>query len=207
MHGHGDERGKPIELLQAGSLLKEIVISNKPKKNYTLNHYGHCSSNTYSIGRETIYQLAQLFEAPEQGLQLTQLELCKDRSESLFRLRVYDVDSASGTPSKDLVDSVIEVRSNEKYIQVNVESHGILIPGKKFFVAIEWLFIPSNEIIEEWKIQGKKAPHTTFKPIIRWVKDKNVKKGNVWRLHFNGGWSEMNSSWQDNNFQITATLK
>lgn len=200
--------GKIVALQQKLSVLGEVVISaDRQKQAFTLNRFGHCSWHTYSIGLETIYQLAQRFEAPEEGMQLTELELCKDRSESVFRLRIYDVDSLSQGPSIDLVDSLIEIRSGEKHVKVNLEKYNIVIPRKRFFVAIEWLFIPFNEQLETDKIEGKKRYYTLYKPALRFVKNRNAIQGNVWQLHFNGKWSEIYASSQDHNFQITAKLR
>ncbi|HEU4470671.1 MAG TPA: carboxypeptidase-like regulatory domain-containing protein, partial [Flavisolibacter sp.] len=154
---HGWTDGQVIRLLPKEGMLKEVIVSaNRQKKVYDLNRFGHCSWNWYQIGRETIYQLAQRFEAPGDGMQLLQLELCKDRSESIFRFRIYDVDSVSKGPGKDLADTIIEVSSGETHAEINLEQHHIIIPGKSFFVAVEWIFIPYNEEYQTIKSNGVK---------------------------------------------------
>lgn len=198
--------GSAVSLRQKTSIMKEVVISNKPKLDYTLNGFGHCSSNWYRIGLETIYQLAQRFEAPEQGMQLTELALCKDPSESIFRFRIYGLDSTCQCPSKDLVDTVIEIKSKDSHLLINLENYTIIIPQKTFFVAIEWLFIPFNEQIEKVKRNGRKTEWTYYKPSIRYVYDRSKKPASLWQRKFNGKWSEMIFS-SDYNFQITAKLR
>jgi hypothetical protein len=179
--------GGTVALEQTPSLLREVIIStNQEKRVYTLNRFRSCSWNTFGTGLKAIYQLAQRFEAPEQWMQLTDLELCKDQGESIFRIRIYDIDSASQAPSKDLVDTVIEITSSEKHVQVNLEQYHIIIPSKNFFVAIEWLFVPFNEEFREENRNGRKTGHVYYRPFIRWVTNRKAKEGNVWLLHFDG---------------------
>ena len=200
--------GSVIALEQEPGLLGEVVVSaNRQKQIYTLNSFRHCSSNWYQLGPETFYQIAQRFEAPQPGMQLTDLELCKDQSASIFRLRMYDVDSVNQGPSRDLADTVIEIRSREKHIRVDLEKYNIIIPGKGFFVAVEWLFIPFNEEQEKFKVRGRKSVHILYKPFIRYVTNRNTPKGNVWLQHFNGKWAEIYASCQNQNFQITIKLR
>jgi hypothetical protein len=200
--------GQIVELQQQAAVLGEAVIStNKPKQIYTLNRFGHCSSNWYWIGLETMYQRAQRFEAPEQEMRLSELELCKDAADCIFRIRIYEVDSSCQCPSRDLADTVIEIRSKESHLWIDLEKYHIIIPGKSFFVAIEWLFIPFNEQVQTVKENGKKVDHTLYKPAIRFVYDRNIKAGNAWELNFNGRWSEVPLSDRNSNFQITAKLR
>jgi len=200
--------GKVVELRQETALLKEVVVvPNQKKQIYSLNKFSRCSWNSYHIGLETIYQLAQRFEAPREGMQLVELELCKDPSETVFRLRIYDIDSLSQSPFQDRADSVIEVRSSESHMRIDLEKYHVFIPGKSFFVAIEWLFVPLNEEQEKVKRSGRTTVHVFYKPFLRWVTNRNLKKGKVWRLNFNGKWSEIPRSNQDYNFQITTKLR
>lgn len=196
-----------VALRQKVGLLKDVVISsNRQRQIYSLNEFRRCSWNWYMTGLNTVNQLAQLFEAPKPQMQLTELELCKDPSESLFRIRVYDVDLIYGYPAKDLVDTVIEVRSRESHVRIDLESYHIVIPGKTFFVAVEWLFIPFNEQIEKVKRNGKKIDWMYYKPVMRFVSNRNLKHGAVWILRFDGKWHNSPSD-QNHNFQITTKLR
>ena len=140
-------------------------------------------------------------------MQLTGLELCKDPSESIFRIRIYEFDSTCQCPSRDLSDTVIEVRSKEKSVRIDLGKYDIIIPGRSFFVAIEWLFIPFNEARVKTKVNGRKTNFTYYRPALRFVHDRIVKYGDVWALDFNGEWFENTGSDKGRNFQITAKLR
>jgi hypothetical protein len=199
--------GTGVEMQQRASLLRQVIISsNSQKQAYTLNKFGHCSWNWYRVGLEAVFQLAQRFDAPKEGMQLTGLELCKESSASIFRFRIYDVDSSCQCPMKDLSDTVIEVRSSESHVKIDLENYDIIIPGKSFFVAIEWLFIPFNEEHAKTKLKDKKTDLTYYKPSIRFVDANSAVRGKIWELMFNGKWY-MAPYFQDHNFQITANLK
>lgn len=63
-----------------------------------------------------------------------------------FLLRVYDVDPKTGAPGKDLCAKTIEVKNlTDEMIKVDLRKHRISIPGKYFFVGVEWLRIDYNE--------------------------------------------------------------
>jgi hypothetical protein len=198
--------GKTVALHQRIGVLKEVVVSNRPKLVLALNKFRHCSSNWFKTGLEAIYQLAQRFEVPEPGMQLTELQLCKDPSESIFRVRIYDIDSTCQCPSKDIVDSLIEIKSTDNHVQVNLVDYNIFIPQKTFFVSIEWLFIPYNEQLEKVKRHGRKMNWIYYKPALRFVYDRNRKPASLWQRKFNGKWDEMIFS-KDYNFQITTKLR
>ena len=191
---------------KSGSLREVIVAVNTDKKPYTLNRFAHCSWNWFQIELHTIYQLAQRFDAPKTGMQLQNLELCKDPAESIFRIHVYDIDSACQCPSSDLADTIIEVRSKESHVRIDLEDYVVTIPGKTFFVAVEWLFIPFNERREKEKRSGRRVTATYYNPAIRFVESRNTKPGNSWQLGFNGSWAQ-ESFYRDDNYQITVTLK
>lgn len=197
------KNGAVIKLKQVINLLEEVKVSNKTNKVYTLNQFKRCSWNSYRTGLNATYQLAQRFKTPKQGMQLTEIELCKDPAESIFRIRVYDINSECQCPSNDLADTIIEVRSQESHVKVDLESFNIFIPGPEFFVSIEWLFIPFNE--EQEKLNRGKATFIYYRPAIKYVQDRNLRQGYLWKLGFNGRWSQTNLDHY--NFQITTKLR
>ncbi|MCC6182004.1 MAG: carboxypeptidase-like regulatory domain-containing protein [Bacteroidia bacterium] len=187
--------------------LKEVIVSNRSKQTFILNKFRKCSWSIYKIGLNTISQLAQRFNAPAQGMQLTALELCKDDSESKFRIRIYDIDSTYKYPSNDLVDSVIEVTSKEGHVRINLEDYNIIIPGKSFFIAIEWLYIPFNIQLKKEKINGRRIVQAWYKPQIKLIeREQNAINEDIWELSFMGRWA---NRWVSKgvNFQITAELR
>ncbi|GAA4315310.1 hypothetical protein GCM10023149_11860 [Mucilaginibacter gynuensis] len=65
-----------------------------------------------------------------------------------FRIRIYDVDTLTGGPGKDICRDTIELQNNRNtFIEVDLSESKILITHKAFFIAVEWLLIPYNETI------------------------------------------------------------
>lgn len=186
--------------------MSEVLISNKPRKIVSLNSFKNCSSHWFMIGQETMYQLAQRFDVSEPGLQLTGITLCKDRSASVFRIRVYDYDSITKAPSSDITDSLIEIRSADSKVRIDLNNYNIIIPGKSFFVAVEWIFIPGNEDVDKVKLNGKKTDFIWIRPAVRFRKNRIKEDSKIWMLHWRGKWEARNSD-QEHNFQISVDLE
>ena len=198
--------GTTVALEQRATNLREVIVSTREKKQiHPINQFGNCSLNWYYIGFETMYQLAQRFDAPEEGMRLSELAICKDATASIFRIRIYDVDSTCNCPSRDLVDSVIEVRSTDSRVNLNLEKFDVVIPGKSFFVAIEWVFIQSNEERQKIKRGNKKVEQVFYRPALRFVKRNQPNR--IWLLNFNGRWTEISSYEKDYNFQISPKMR
>jgi hypothetical protein len=138
---------------------------------------------------------------------LSELEICKASGNSIFRIRLFDVDSANGKPSTELTDTLIDINSNKKKITLNLESHNITIPNKNFFIAIEWLQIESNSFTKKIKYGGSINLITFYEPGIgvRYNKDKTDSK-KLWNLNYNGTWQEQKLN-SNMNLLISAKLK
>ncbi len=109
-----------------------------------LNNFFSCSSHFYTTSG-FVTQVAQLFSAPKVLCRLKSLEFCKEAGYDRFRFRLYTVDSSGRLkPGLELSSEVIEVRSGNRRVKVDLSDKNIVIPGKDFFVAIEWLFLPEN---------------------------------------------------------------
>lgn len=200
------QNGRTILIEPKNFQLSDVIICNTNKTSYTLNKYRSCSWNHLRIGYEAVYQIAQIFHAPNEEMQITKLEFCKDASESIFRIRIYDLDSTFNCPGNDLLDSVIEVRSKESRITLNLEPYKIFLPSKTFFVAIEWLFIPFNAQTVEEKRDGRRIKWTYYLPSIRYTTQTPITETNQWRLSFNGQWQQVRAFPKDK-LQISVTLR
>jgi hypothetical protein len=79
----------------------------------------------------------------------------------------------------------------------------IRIPGKDFFVAIEWLKIPYNEDRNKRKVNGKIVEHITYRPDIG-INNTSSADREVWGLNFNNTWFRMPNL---KGISISATIK
>ena len=72
-----------------------------------------------------------------------------DPEKTIFRIRIYDMDTITKAPSSDLCDEVIEVKTRSKFINLNLEKYKINIHNKDFFVAVLSKNLPARSTIEK----------------------------------------------------------
>ncbi len=197
-----------IELSELIHNLKEVVIPNNNFKNsITLNDFDHTPGRYYGSGN-FITQLAQRFVSPSGNAMLKDIKIARfsipilSPQKTIFRIRVYSLDSISKAPSYDLTDEVIEVKSKDKIVELNLEKYKIYIPNEEFFIAIEWLRIPYNAT--ESKINGKTV--TYYSPSIGWSKNK-ASNSDIWELGLNNVWGKLPTYLSANNLAIAVSLK
>jgi len=188
--------------------LRTIIVKNNFKSSYTLNDYSNCGFNSYTSSG-SVTQIAQHLQSPIANSLLSEINICKEADNSLFRIRVYDMDPISGKPSFDLADTIIEVKSGKRHVKINLEKYNIVIPGKDFFVGIEWLYIPFNENNVKGKKDGQKINYSRYNPFI-FFRNRGCNKDNLeksleaWQLDFRRKWIRMYQDWV---FLISATVK
>lgn len=198
----------PLQLKESN--LPELVILSKSSSIIEVNHFSNCSSNYYSGDQIVVTQLAQYFDAPKINMKLKEVSLCKVKGKSLFRIHIYDIDSISGKPSVELTPTSILVNSSDRSVKIDLDKYDIVVPKKSFFIAIEWLYLPSNEAKVKTKFNDKKVNIKSYYPWISYrqtnskEEEKTIKR--LWFLNFNGTWSEMFPMYKKLNFLISAKL-
>lgn len=201
-----------IELTGQATILTEIVVKNKTNwTTTTLNEFSKCGNSFItSSGYQT--QLAQYFEVKEENSILTEIRICRmgigllDPEKTIFRIRIYDIDTLTKSPSIDLCDQIIEVKTRSKIINLDLEKYKIHIPNKDFFVAIEWLKIPFNESKSKIKVNGKEVESITYRPSIGWTDNVNSKM-EAWMLDYKNVWRPMFKMNNKTSVSISATVK
>jgi len=184
-------------------LLKEVVIRHYSKK-ITLPWSGKKSDILLYTGRVNSHtQAARLLEAPTAFSRLesvsvatSHIDLFSRSSKSRFRIHIYDYDSANNQPGFELCDSVIEVFGSG-IVTAKLEKFQITIPHKRFFVAVQWLFIEEN--LEGRLFASLSDTLDYYRPGIRMIRIAD--KGNTWWLYHNQSWVR-----HDNDLAITATV-
>lgn len=200
-----------VELEDESTILNEVFIT-KDYKNVVLNQFNGCSLNYFSPALISFSQLACYFKTPEENMKVKEINLCKLASNSLFRIRFYLYDSTSKGPGKDISDKVIEINSSKRKVEENLEKYNIIIPGREFFVAIEWIFTDFNAFKMKAKINKKQIkyiaynPNISFKDLKENVNDAEAHEF-VWVLNFNGKWEYLNPQFRSNNFLISLKMQ
>ena len=195
-------------LVKKENKLEEVVIAKRNyDKSITLNELSGCGNNYYGT-MGYISQVAQHFQSPIENSMLSEIRICTSGEKCIFRVRVYDMDLKTGQPSNDLVDSVIEIKSGKRQVRLDVEAYKIHIPGKDFFVAVEWLKIHYNEHHYIASFMGEKKPQLNYWPLVGMNDLKNGSNEinrEVWHQTYQGKW--FNIFRNDFQFLISAKVK
>jgi hypothetical protein len=147
-----------IKLVTARISTSNIIL--KGKKELVLNPFkagevNHFAGITTASTPFDFLELAQKFTLSASGAKLVRVKLkrlafvgisysdiisYKGLDFAKFRLRFYATDSLMGSPGKELINKIVEVedRDNQE-ITIDLVKYNILIPGKSFFVSVEWI--------------------------------------------------------------------
>ena len=183
------------------------------QENFILNGI-HKDSVRFYIGFQKVneqfnyLQAAQKFSYEKPGSILQQVELGRliipvnggearisEPTNTTFLLHIYDADSLTGSPGASLIKEPLEVkdRSNQ-IVKVDLRKYKIRIPGKTFFVGIEWLTNTKNERFMNLSdnielVPGKFFRKTAlvYQPFIGMVKNKKA-TSDAWVMTPSGEW-------------------
>lgn len=199
------KENETIFLENNNQTLPEIKLLNKKNSTTILNDFAKGSNQYYATGNLHITQLAVGFQAPVKQAVLQEINIYTQGNAATFRVRIYGVDSLTGAPSAEWLDSLVEFTSSHKKITVSLESYHIVLPQQKFFVAVEWLFIPQNAKQVTVTQNHQKQSKEYFYPTIGY-QIKNQPQQLVWVLHYNGQWTPINEFYKPYHFLISAKI-
>ncbi|MES2453913.1 MAG: carboxypeptidase-like regulatory domain-containing protein [Bacteroidota bacterium] len=221
-----------ISLVPTSTALEEVNITNEKLKVLRLNGFilsnimeDPPEAKTYPFPPNITYPfspryrfIAKLFTAPQGNVVLTGVDLGRreldemkypDRplitshSKTRFLLHVLSVDPKSGAPDTPLFSKMITLTDKALWVKLDLRKDNIIITPAEFFVAIEWLHIPFNEVIKlNYSPKVRKVTkkgnqlledvseyatlyepaliqYTKKKPDVSWVKNQE----NKWQLH------------------------
>jgi len=195
-----------IELPVKEKRLKTIVIQNK----WTYGEVGHYKGYTDYCLTSNGYQsqVAKKLTAPFANacLQAVNIRSSKNGGKSMIRIHVYDFDSVTKGPGEELTDTVIQASLKKGMNSIDLAPYQIYLPGKDFFVSVEWLLIPFNENRYSAMYEGKKQDFLNYYPCICFTKDPPSGTAEIWSLAYSGRW---NPSFPNKKLglAISATIK
>lgn len=107
-------------------------------------------------------------------------------SGTTFILKIYDVDSLTGAPGKSLLkEPLITKNGSNPLVKIDLSKFNIIIPGKTFFVGIEWIFTDRNQrlmnITYDRFVKNKRhvVANPIYQPFIGMVKN-NKSTSDAW---------------------------
>ncbi|HWZ35916.1 MAG TPA: carboxypeptidase-like regulatory domain-containing protein [Mucilaginibacter sp.] len=138
-----------------------ITARARKQKQVTLDKFLVSNSNFYKktlmgvmVGNDK--WTAKLFTLPTINTKLLSVQLGRDdlsdyfittNKFARFNLHIMDIDSAKGSPGRILLTKEINLQDNSHMVLIDLSKDNLTLPSSKFFIAIERLFIPYNEVI------------------------------------------------------------
>lgn len=156
------KRGMFIVMRSSSTELKEVVVRHR-KKTQKLEEFSQDNLDSqmswafiYPFYSAQMY--AKLFETTKSDAVVSSVDLGRwqpnpDSWEiqpgkiSKFKVHIMTVNTASGAPDSILATQEISLQDRSRKVTIRFDSTNVVLPGKSFFVAIEWLPAPYNEYI------------------------------------------------------------
>lgn len=145
--------------------LQEVGITNRKLKDLTLNKFVWADIAQDRDDRTqpftAMYAFAKLFAAPNGNMVLKNIALgrrsfqdkneerplIKSSPKTRFRLHLLTVNPATGGPGAVLFTKEVQLDDNAALIRVDLSKDAIVIADRQFYIAVEWLRIPLNELV------------------------------------------------------------
>ncbi len=177
-------QSKRFEMVEESFELDEVVVAEKLGNVNVLNPISSYSLRSGFSSSATPWVLAVYF--PNIGAQrkfVDKVTVFMKKNEGFkrkvakFRIRVYDVDEATGKPSRDLLRKsiVLEHDVDKEFVSIDLSVLNIEVPRKGVYIGLEWLFVPYNWFKETSKhpLTNKSVVEDRFAPTFAGVYSKN----------------------------------
>ncbi|MEP3208769.1 MAG: carboxypeptidase-like regulatory domain-containing protein [Maribacter sp.] len=160
---------KKIDMVEESFKLDEVVVIENFGNSDVLNPIQSYSLTSGFSSSLTPWVLATYF--PNIGAQKKYIDkltvfLSKNknfkRSSAKFRVRIYDVDSETKRPNRDLLRKsiVLEHSVDKDYVSLDLAALAMELPRDGVYIGLEWLFVPSN-----WYVKKEINPLTNAKTL------------------------------------------
>ncbi|WP_285007961.1 carboxypeptidase-like regulatory domain-containing protein [Pedobacter faecalis] len=154
-----------VVLTPATTILEEVAITDRRRKQKVLNKFDltHVRDEPPRYVTHAFtpfsYFYAKLFTSPEEYSSLKKIQIGRRNfngprspsrstahAKTRFLVHIMEV-TTGGLPGKIRFTKTIELKNNSIWYVIDMSEDKITINGTQFFVAIEWLPIPFNEVV------------------------------------------------------------
>ncbi|VAW11617.1 hypothetical protein MNBD_BACTEROID03-485 [hydrothermal vent metagenome] len=180
-HIYGTKR---FYMVEESFALDEVVVSEKLGNSDVLNPISSYSLTSGFSSSSTPWVLALYF--PNIGAQKKYVEkltvfLKKNenfkRASAKFRIRIYDVDSDTKKPGRELLRKsiVLEHDMDKDFVSLDVSAFNIEMPREGIYIGLEWLFVPYNwyKRTSTHPLTNKPVVEDRFAPTFRGIYTQN----------------------------------
>jgi len=178
--------------------IQEVRVTPSEEKELRVNGFRKSKINHYFMCDTLPWIYARYFEYKQEYNETQYLKsirvLCQNRIRSAkFNVILYKNDN--GAPGEYLHNQniIVTAPKGNRFLEIDFSKKYIEFPKEGFFVAIEWLAIPENKLIEVLKSgeTGKKIKRTSHQPLFG-LQIKNIPQ-NDWYF-IQGQWKRI---WKD----------
>ncbi len=141
---------KKILLEPATYQMAEVKVTPKESIELIINKLKKSKIRCFMGNTGFPFIYARYFEYNEELQYLSSIHIyCESHfgnKKSKVRLRIYEPDTLSNLPSKDLVNKeIIVVLKSEKINEIDVKEYNIRVPKNGIYIGVEYLIIPENK--------------------------------------------------------------
>jgi len=195
--------------------LPEITILRKKYKNKTWGNDGLFSIGSMYIdthGQQTVLYIENEDSMKGKIVSVNFYLSRKGNTKAPFRVRLYEKDTLSGKPGKDLLSEMIVAKPNSKsgWFKMDLTEFDIQIPEQGFFAGIEGLY-PGNqqgknsdiEELSDEEVSFSEAPKTiSYGQQLGYTRMKGT---NTWHYSLANTWFQLDKN--NYNLMISVDLK
>jgi hypothetical protein len=236
------QKSLAVILAPSNTALSQVNIGSNKVKTTFLEHFGYREINdvhgihggyeNLTFPYTTRNALAKLFEAPQPNVRLTEIQLGRRDYENewygqwphttsnrltRFLVRILAVDTITNSPGTILYTKEVSLKDKALIVTLDVTDENIRLPTAKFFISVEWLRIPYNEIVslsmdsviykkrtfrEDINLNVSKY-YVFYQPIL--VSYPKFKPAQKWIRNDRGLWDRLNKPGQD--IALSATIR
>lgn len=173
-----------------------IVTAKKSKQEKIIGKFKKSKIREYFSAGETPWITARFFPFKDEYQQTPFLKIIRINTESdvknsIFNIRLYSV-GKNGQPFSYLYDKNIigKAKKGNKVTTIDVSKLKISFPVKGFFIAMEWLIIPTNKYEYKTKDVGTKriVQRVSYEPSVGTIPSESAE--NSW-IFSKGSWNKV----------------
>lgn len=158
-----------VLLTESTNMLEQVEVGARKFKTERLNPFSFAhiredpKHSVVTHPYTTPFQYAKLFTAAQENVLIQQIDLgrrnfnpsfssvkdlTKSNVKTKFKLHIMDVSPKTGAPGKVLFTKDVLLSDKSLMITIDLSKDQILLTDPRFFVAVEWLHIPFNELVK-----------------------------------------------------------
>ncbi|MFD2872290.1 carboxypeptidase-like regulatory domain-containing protein [Mucilaginibacter ximonensis] len=150
-----------IKMQPTNTLLNQVNVKAGKLKQMTIDKFLVPNINPFETKATGVMAIsntleAKLFNIPTKDATLKSVQFGRrdygdhfitTNKFARFKLHIMNVDTITGAPGKTIFTKDVNLQDNSHIVSIDLSKDKIVLPSTRFFIAIEHLFIPYNEVV------------------------------------------------------------